>query len=261
MIEAGGVTPESPRKAAGTLRRLRRPSLGYGEFLDRALEIFCEKGFDASMDTVAKAAGIAKRTIYARYGDKENLFKAALERAIDAWNVPVDRLRSAEADGLEESLQAIGGILVDNILTPAGIRLLRLTNSGSVQAPTVSAHSVRYGEGPVLAYLADLFRRKLPACWEGAVDAGDAAEVFLHLVVGDPGSAAAWGVVSDKAAIKRRTQFSIRMFLHGLLPISGEAVASCELNTLKTEMDELKAVLAEASQRLQRATAYLEAGN
>ena len=45
-------------------------------------------------DAITAAAGMAKRTVYARYGDKETLFKAALARAIEDWMVPVERLLS-----------------------------------------------------------------------------------------------------------------------------------------------------------------------
>ena len=57
---------------------------------------------------------MAKRTVYLRYGDKTALFKAALERAIEEWIVPIERLQAAETDDLEETLLRVGHILVAN---------------------------------------------------------------------------------------------------------------------------------------------------
>ena len=86
-----------------------------------------------SIEAITAAAGMAKRTVYARYGDKTTLFKAALTRAIEEWIVPVGLLQAAESDDLEETLLRIGQILVANVLSPGGQRLLRLTNAVSGQ--------------------------------------------------------------------------------------------------------------------------------
>jgi AcrR family transcriptional regulator len=239
----------APQKANSTGRRARRRSLSADEFLRKALEVFHERGFEGtSIDAITAAAGIAKRTIYARYGDKENLFKAAIEQAIDEWNLPIERLRAAECDDFEESLLAIGQLLIDNILTPAGLRLLKLTNAESGRMPAMGEHSVRYGEDPIIAYLADLFERRLPTAFG---DATDAAEAFLHLVVGGPANSAAWGVVRDKATIARQARLSIRIFLHGLVSVSrppddrrGDAALA--------EIERVDALLTDAIERLQR---------
>src|ERR1043166_8675813 len=107
-----------------------RPSLSNEELLDKALDLFLELGFErTSIDAIAAAAGMAKRTIYARYGDKLSLFRAALHRAIEEWIVPVESLQAAETDDLEETLLAIARLLVANIMRPGGIRLLRITNA------------------------------------------------------------------------------------------------------------------------------------
>src|SRR5438067_6045932 len=79
-----------------------RPTLSNEELLDKALDIFLEKGFErTSIDAITAAAGMAKRTVYLRYGDKTALFKAALERAIDEWIVPIESLQAAESEDLE----------------------------------------------------------------------------------------------------------------------------------------------------------------
>lgn len=200
-------------------RRMGRPTLSNEELLGRALDLFLEKGFErTSIEAIASAAGMAKRTIYARYRDKETLFRAALKRAIEEWIVPVERLKEAEQDDLEETLLTIGGILVANIMRPAGLRLMRLTNAVSGQMPDIGAENVQQGTAPTVAYLADLFRRQVGRMGERTFSAEEAATAFLHLVAGGPSSVAAWGVRLTQAEVDRHTRNSVRLFLHGLLP-------------------------------------------
>ncbi|MFA7602163.1 MAG: TetR/AcrR family transcriptional regulator [Novosphingobium sp.] len=225
-------------------RRPGRPTLSDEQLLDIALDLFLEHGFErTSIDAITSAAGMAKRTVYARYADKETLFKAALGRAIDEWLVPVERLRAAEQDDLEKTLLAIAQMLLTNILSPAGMRLLRLSNAVSVSMPEIAAANTRMGTEPTLAYLADLFRRRLLPSDAPAPEADEAALAFLHLVVGGPASTAAWGVVLDDVAIERHTRYCVRLFLHGALPARGQGVLERENRRLKALVDEALAQL------------------
>lgn len=232
-------------------RKPGRPTLSNEELLDTALDLFLEKGFErTSIDAITSAAGMAKRTVYARYGDKTTLFKAALTRAIEEWIVPVERLRAAETEDLEETLLGIGDILVANILSPAGLRLLRLTNAESVKMPEIGMYNVRHGTEPTLAYLADLFHRRL-ANGDGLPDQSEnAAQAFLNLVVGGVANNAAWGLTIEPHEAERHVRFSVRLFLHGLLATQGVSHS--------TEQERLRALLGEAAGQLEEARARLE---
>jgi len=232
-------------------RRPGRPTLSNEELLDTALDLFLEKGFErTSIDAITSAAGMAKRTVYARYGDKTNLFKAALTRAIEEWIVPVEQLREAEADDLEETLVSIGEILVANILSPAGLRLLRLSNAESVKMPEISTFNVRYGTEPTLAYLADLFRRRLGEGGAPPANYADAAQAFLNLVVGGPANNAVWGVMIDPDALDQHVRFSVHLFLNGLHSPRSDGQGA--------ELERLKALLGEAAAELDKARSKVE---
>ena len=230
----------------GGKRRPGRPSLSNEELLDKALELFLEQGFEGtSIEAITSAAGMAKRTVYARYGDKNTLFKAALKRAIEQWIVPVDQLRLLETADFDASLLAIANTLVANMMSAEGQRLLRLTNAVSGRMPEIGAFNVRVGTAPTIAYLADFFRRRLGEDLAGADEAGEA---FLNLVVGGPSNAAAWGVPFDAAAIDRITRYNVSLFLHGMMPGSGP-----EARALEDENLRLKKLLAERMIELDRA--------
>lgn len=217
---AGAESTHKPRRGPGrqTPGQTQQRNL---ELLDKALEQFVEKGFErATIDGIATAAGMAKRTVYLRYGDKTQLFKAALQRAIEAWIVPVDRLRAAETDDVDETLLRIGQILVTNIMSPAGLQLLRITNAESGQTPEIGQFTYKQGTAPTLAYLADVIRRKVRIAGRAVPDADEAAYAFLALVVGGPASMLAWGIPLDKHLIERRTRYAVHLFLHGTLSIA-----------------------------------------
>lgn len=244
----GGDARQAGRRGPG------RPTLSNEELLDTALDLFLEKGFErTSIDAITSAAGMAKRTVYARYGDKTSLFKAALTRAIEEWIVPVERLRAAETGDLEETLVAIGDILVANILSPAGLRLLRLTNAESVRMPEISTFSVRHGTEPTLDYLAELFERR----GSNGADWKLAAQAFLNLVVGGISNNAGWGMSVEPAEADRHVRFSVRLFLNGLPALRGEPSAAAGerlgklLEEATAELDSLRGKLDKAS-RLSR---------
>lgn len=199
-------------------RRPGRPTISDEDLLDIAIDLFFDRGFDGtSIEAITAAAGMAKRTVYARYGDKDRLFQAALTRAIEKWIVPVERLRGEETDDLDETLLRIGRILLANVLSPEGLRLLRLSNAESVRMPEISSENVRLGTEPTLNYLSDLFRRRLGGPDRQFPDADDAAKAFLSIVVGGVASNAAWGMSVEPEGIERHTRFSVNLFLHGLL--------------------------------------------
>ena len=185
------------------------------ELLEKALDLFLERGYSrTSIEGIAAEVGMAKRTVYAQFKDKKSLFKASLERAIDDWIVPIEALQAVETNDFEETLVRIGNLLVENILTPKGMRLLRITNAESGSMHEISQYTYAKGTGPTLDYLANLFTRRGPDNIKPS-QAAHAALAFMDLVVGGPGNMSAWGISIDKSKIKRNTAYRVRLFLHG----------------------------------------------
>ena len=188
------------------------------ELLNKALDLFLEKGFErTTIDAITASVGMAKRTVYLRYGDKMGLFKAALQRAIEEWIVPIDRLRAAETDNVEETLLRIGQMLLANTISPAGLRLMRITNAESGRMPEIGAFTCEQGTAPTIAYLTELIRRRIRPDGIEAPDVEEAAKAFLSLAVGGPTSLIAWGIPLDDTAIDKHTRYCVHLFLHGLL--------------------------------------------
>lgn len=67
--------------ASRELQATRRYRVAGGTILDAATAVFAVQGYDrASMAAIATRAGVTKPTLYARFGSKEQLFEAAMQR-------------------------------------------------------------------------------------------------------------------------------------------------------------------------------------
>lgn len=205
---ASGPGPGRPTKAEVDKRSR--------ELLEKALELFLRNGFEATtIHEITHAVGMAKRTVVSRYGNKLSLFKAALKRAIDEWVVPESQLRAVESADLETTLLNIAQILSANYLSPASLRLARITNAESVRTPEISTYNYEQCTRPQIAYLADLLRHRVP---DGA-DFPD-AEAYAHsflILISSPAQAITWGVHMSDEDIAARLRHVVSLFVHGLL--------------------------------------------
>jgi hypothetical protein len=95
---------------------------------------------------------------------------------------------------------------------------MRITNAESGRLPEIGVYALKQGTDRTVAYLADLFRRRVKPREVEIIDPEEAAMGFLYLVVGGPASATAWGMVLEKTQIDKHTTDCVRLFLHGLLP-------------------------------------------
>jgi len=203
----GGRGPGRPTRAQIELRNQ--------ELLDRALDLFLERGFEGTtIEAIVDSIGMARRTVYARYGDKITLFKAALQRAIDDWVVPAEQLRAAETDDFEETLLAVARLMVGNALTPSGMRLTRIAHAEVIRMPEIGAYLAERTERVATAYLVDLFRRRLTL-----QKPEDAAMAFMLLVVDGAFQAKVWHGVDDEE-LARQVAYRTLLFLGGVAKVS-----------------------------------------
>jgi len=219
------VTRTVHQTASTTARPRHRPGPGRPsraqtearnrELLDRALDLFLARGFDGTtIEAVIDSVGMSRRTVYARYGDKLGLFKAALERAVDDWVVPEDRLRHAECDDIEQTLLAVARLMVANVRSPSGVRLARIANAEVFRMPEIGAYLWERTAQVALAYLTDLFRRRLWQSPPAQAVIDDTAMAFLILVVEGSFQMTAWEK-SGSDESDRQVEFRVRLFLKG----------------------------------------------
>ena len=184
--------------------------------LDAALDLFLEKGFEqTTIDLVAAAVGMTKRTIYAKYEDKAALFRAAMERAITRYAIPMDVVETGD---LETTLIAVAQRRIANLMTAEGLRLQRILNAESYRFPEVFEMFSARAAQPTISYLADLLSRRAGAGSIAAAEPERAAVAFMGMVVGPPARSIVAGSAIAPAELDARIRFSVRLFLDGVRP-------------------------------------------
>lgn len=189
----------------------------HAQLLDTALDMFLDKGFElTTMEGIAAAVGMTKRTIYARYPEKAALFLAAVGRAIERTATRPDAMRAVESDDLEATLVALGRLRIADLSTPEGVRLRRIITTESYRFPDILMLSYDHGARPVADYLIDLLRRHDSAGAICVARPDMAASLFMTMVLGGPVRLIASPQAMSATEIDDWVQAAVRLFLNGV---------------------------------------------
>lgn len=184
--------------------------------LDYALDMFLERGFEqTTVVAIANKAGVSKRTVYEHYQDKDDLFKAAVQRGLDRYTVSLETLRACVTADLESTLMAVARVRVANASTYAGVRLQRILIAQSYRFPELWAVLEKSIE-PTVAFLSELFAHP---DHQGEIHVDHAqrtAIAFISLVVSGPARLASSGKKLSEQEIEARIQFTVQLFLNGI---------------------------------------------
>ncbi|HXT88148.1 MAG TPA: helix-turn-helix domain-containing protein [Trebonia sp.] len=106
---------ETSRDGAGERPLRRDAERNRQRILAAAAELFTERGLDATLDEVARAAGVGIGTVYRRFPDKESLIAALFRDRIDALVTVAE-----EACAAQDPWQGLVGYLEFAAATLAG---------------------------------------------------------------------------------------------------------------------------------------------
>jgi TetR/AcrR family transcriptional regulator, mexJK operon transcriptional repressor len=226
--------------------------------LEVATRAFLSHGYAASsIETIAASAGVAKRTLYARWHDKPALFRAVLERLMARWlatpeapsperpaperpaperpapeplasdRVPTasGRLakadRPAAADRLESALLQSATRVLAVALQPEALALHRLMIAESGRFPELAEMVRQSGAAAGMARISNLLAAETLAGRLAPLDPAIAAEQFLYLVLTGP-QRRALGLAPPLDADTQAAWAgqAVALFLHGCRPRS-----------------------------------------
>jgi AcrR family transcriptional regulator len=71
----------------------------YDRIVEVAREVFREQGYDASLDEIAKRAGVGPGTLYRHFPKRENLLDAIMQSWVDRVNQTVDTALAHDGPG------------------------------------------------------------------------------------------------------------------------------------------------------------------
>jgi len=101
--------PPEPAAPPAVKRPAHRPSRRL-QIIHAAIDVFSHQGYvEASVEDIAKVAGVAPTAIYYHFGGKEELFNQALRVAMEAWSENLIRARpdgASSVSGLREVVRA-----------------------------------------------------------------------------------------------------------------------------------------------------------
>lgn len=136
------------------------------------------------MQDVAERAGVTKRTLYVKVGDKEAMFAAVVSTMLKDWRHVVDDTGAAHS--LQHRFEYLGRHLLSVMLEPDMLRLNRVMLAEAYRFPSmVSLLMAQIEQGPI-PQLARLLAEVRGAT--GDPENGDqvAARLFYDMIVGAP---------------------------------------------------------------------------
>jgi len=189
------------------------------ELLEKALDMFLKKGYtQTTLDDIASAMRMTKRTIYSAYGGKEALFRSAVARAIEKNRTPLAEMRNLESGSLESTLKKVAELRLGKLLSPDGVRLQRIVNVESYRFPELVQMVYRDSTGPTIEFLTELLSR-YAANGEIEIDHPEAcAGIFLNMAVGTPARASLAGMLPPASMSQQQhIDYCVHLFLHGVV--------------------------------------------
>ncbi len=212
------LSPSTTRARSGRPTR-EMAEARHAQLLDCALDHFLEKGFEpATIEAIAGAVGMTKRTVYNLYPDKSALFRAAVHRAIGRYSISEDRIAATDCGDLEQTLRNIARLRIDLVASPQGLKLQRIINTESYRFPEIFAEVYEIGALPTIKFLARLLKRETAAGRLAIADPAKAANVFMSMVVSGPVRVIVSGNSLPEGEIDERVAFAVSLFLNGARP-------------------------------------------
>ncbi len=154
------------------------------QILDGARRVFLSDGFDgASMNDIARVAGVSKGTLYVYFTNKESLFEALIREEKREQAEQFCRFDPDDHD-VRSCLKRFGLTLLDHVLRPSAIAHLRTVLAVGAKFPNVSR--AFYEAGPMVgaARLAAYLDAQVLAGVIETDDTETAASHFLDMCKG-----------------------------------------------------------------------------
>lgn len=183
--------------------------------LEAAGELFLQRGYDSvSMDAITKVVGGSKRDIYALFGDKETLFRQAVEKLATERS---DHFRDLPPCGdVAAALTAVGRKYVEVLLSPRALALHRLILSEAARAPNAVEAFLTNAPERAYATVADLLRHHA-ARGEVVVSAPEvSARIFVGALAADLQLRALLGHVASPEVQHAKVAAAVQHFLSGV---------------------------------------------
>jgi len=155
-----------------------------GRILAAARELFLAEGYGGvNLDRVAAAAGVSRQTVYNRFGSKEAVLRATLERHWARLGTEeLGAVGPADVADPRPFLRRLATALIDLVEGTEQIAMIRLVIAESRRLPWIAEEFHRAGKEPLLRAIADRLARLTDRGALACPDPVLAAHQFLGLL-------------------------------------------------------------------------------
>lgn len=186
--------------------------------LDAAVEVMAERGLGASMEEIARRAGVSKQTIYNHYGSKAELARAMSERRAHEVAEILDA--PGAVDQPELALAGYARLLMMAVLNTRGMAVYRMAMLSATDLPDIAKAIYEAGPKASRRRLADFLALENAAGRLDAPDPLEAAEFFAGMVLGRYQTPNLLGIPIqlDEAEIDRVAKEATARFMRAYAP-------------------------------------------
>jgi TetR/AcrR family transcriptional regulator, mexJK operon transcriptional repressor len=181
--------------------------------LRAAAEAFVQRGYHASVDDIARRAGVAKQTVYHHFPSKDRLFEAA---ACDLAKQIVVELES-DAGDLRAALLGFARAYRKRVLGAHGLAMFRALTAEVPRFPGLARAVYHGGAGEMVKRLAAFLGEAMAAGKLRRDDPPFAAELFLSMLAGQERVRRLYGLNGSEAE-SRRVPRIVDCFLRAYQP-------------------------------------------
>jgi len=170
------------KNPARTPRWRRQPEVRPQQILEAAFRVFGTRGLhQATLDDVARAAGITKGTIYLYFPSKAALFSAMLKARVNDLLPPMEASGGRSTPSVHRQLLLLAQRLYQFFKSPAYLAMYRTMVGEAPQFPEAAALLYREGILPANRRLAEVIRRGIASGEFRAVDPLIAARALVGM--------------------------------------------------------------------------------
>ena len=215
------ASPEAlPKGARGRPRQIaesdRRVLL-----IEAAEKVFVELGYGAaSVDDIAKRAGMSKKTLYQLFETKGSLFAAVIAARRAALKEMIEAECCGDDQSPDQVLRKFLGQVARFVLARRQAALYRLVIAESQRAPELACAFYREGPSKARFALTQWLETQSQRGLLAVPDPDSAASMLFSMVVGEPQMRLLIGDMHEpeEAAIDERVDQAVRLFLDGAMP-------------------------------------------
>lgn len=184
------------------------------KILAAALDVFCEKGYGACVDDIARRAGVVKQTLYHHFGSKDELFRQALQGLADELLVDLARRNGA----LRDDLLRFAEFYRAKAFGEQGLALLRMIVAESQRFPELSRAVYEAGILPAWQALGKLLKEAMRRGELRRDDPDFAADMLLSMLAGQERSRRLFGGAEPGDSDAARSAQIVDCFLRAFAP-------------------------------------------